>query len=93
MLSGDVSYVHEDVVFWEQSQSHGLYNNFGYHWIRVMGLTSEMQSAPSFFGSNAILAMFMTWKLLIDSSEKALMRLIRSSLMMMGNMCGNQFLV
>jgi hypothetical protein len=54
---------------------------FGTTWMRLMGLNSVMDSAQSlFFGNNTMLAVLMILKLDADNSEKALMTLMRSSL-------------
>jgi hypothetical protein len=54
---------------------------FGISWIRLIGRKSEIESAPSFFGNNTTFAVLMIWKFCVESSEKALMTPIRSSLM------------
>jgi hypothetical protein len=49
--------------------------------MRLIGRKSVIASAPSFFGNKTILAVFKRWKFCTESSEKAFMIPMRSSLM------------
>jgi hypothetical protein len=55
---------------------------FGTTWMRLMGLKSEIDSAPSFLGRRTTLAVLMMWKFDVDSLEKALIAVIRSTFIM-----------